>query len=168
MKIIITEEQQKTLLQSFMDEMFNGYTIEYVKDSRKVYVGNELMMIMYPTNCIMSNKILNKSKEILFYDTMMDFKEEVSKWVVNEFKVKASSEFRYSVQFRNLSGIPEPPKERKKTVRDKKPEVLKKNPSQKTTNTRWYSNFIKGAEQEKFDQKRELIKKRAEALNKKL
>ena len=129
MKIIITEGQQKSLLHTILDDMFEGAVMKYEGDARNYYVDGNLMMQVFPNNAYVDKSILEKTKDSLFYDTMNDFKDEVKKWVISTVGVKNPSWFKISLK--NLLGTPEPPKEKKKPVREKNPPKEKKTKEQR-------------------------------------
>lgn len=103
MRIIITEEQNEKLLSSLLDDLFRGRKVKYEDENRVVYVGNKLMMILDPTRAIIDNDVVDKVKEVLYYNSMKDFKEGVREWIVSRFKVIPSYEKIYGIQFKNLS-----------------------------------------------------------------
>lgn len=113
MKIIITEQQASELLTSMLEEMFDGYEIKYEGDYRNVYVNGKLMAQLGPSSGIVSLDAFNKLKDNLFFSSDRDLREEVAKWVRNEFGGK-SGIVKYGVTFKKLHGeerdIPKKPK----------------------------------------------------------
>lgn len=103
MKIIISEEQSNFLLHNLLDDMFKGYKEIYATSEEKlIYVGDKLMMIKMPTKAILSHEILEKVQNVLFYDTMKDFKDSVKSWVLNNFPVRTSAAPVYGISFKNF------------------------------------------------------------------
>jgi len=168
MKIIITEQQHSTLLSSLLDDMFKNYKLKYEGDLRNVYVDGNLLMQIGSTTANIDKTILNKTKEVLFYDSMKDFKDEVRNWVVSNFGVKKGMETLYGIQFKNLIGLPEPPKERKRVVKDKKTETPKKSEEQKKREREGYKDWVKymkDMESKAWEEKQERIRKIASKIN---
>lgn len=169
MKFIITEEQQKSLLASMLSDIFKNSNMKYEGEGRNFYVNGGLMMQVLPTKAILDNTIFEKSKEILFYDTMNDFKDAIKKWIISEIGISDRLSHRYGISFKNLLNLPEQPKERKKSVKEKKPPKEKKSDEQKKREREGYSNFLKHKkEQEELEwqQKQERIKQIANKINK--
>lgn len=103
MKIIISEEQSNFLLHDLLDDMFKGYKEIYATPEEKlIYVGDKLMMIKMPTKAILSHEIMEKVQNVLFYDTMKDFKNSVKEWVLNNFPVRTSAAPVYGISFKNF------------------------------------------------------------------
>ena len=102
MKYIITENQSKFLLHDILDKLFEGYKTIYYEDKTLVYVGDKLMMIRQPTNAILSKDIIDEVQNVLFYDSMNDFKDSVRIWVLENFPVKSSYESFYGITFKDF------------------------------------------------------------------
>jgi hypothetical protein len=103
MKYIITENQSNFLLHDILDEMFKGYKTKYVETGEMlVYVGDKLMMIKEPTKAVLSKDIVNEVQNVLFYDTMKDFKDSVRIWLLKNFPVKIGNEGLYGITFKDF------------------------------------------------------------------
>jgi hypothetical protein len=113
MKIIITEQQANELLTSMLEDMFRGYEVKFEPDHRNVYVNGKLMAQLGPSSGIVSLDAFNELKDNLFFSSDKDLKEEVAKWVRNEFGGK-SGIAKYGISFKKLHGeerdIPKKPR----------------------------------------------------------
>jgi len=149
MKIIISESQSDSILHNMLDEIFDGYIMKFEKDSRNFYVGDKLLMILSPTTATLDKTILKKLTENLFFESMKDLRDGVRDWINDNFGVRKTAEKFMGVNFSNLIGTDEPPKERKKPVREKLPPKEKKSPEQIKKERQGYSKFLKY--QKEFD-----------------
>jgi len=113
MKIIITEQQANELLTSMLEDMFRGYEVKFEPNHRNVYVNGKLMAQLGPSSGIVSLDAFNELKDNLFFSSDKDLKEEVAKWVRNEFGGK-SGIAKYGISFKKLHGeerdIPKKPR----------------------------------------------------------
>jgi hypothetical protein len=113
MKIIITEQQANELLTSMLEDMFRGYEVKFEPNHRNVYVNGKLMAQLGPSSGIVSLDAFNELKDNLFFSSDKDLKEEVAKWVRNEFGGK-SGIAKYGISFKKLHGeerdLPKKPK----------------------------------------------------------
>lgn len=113
MKIIITEHQANELVTSMLEDMFKGYEVKFEPDHRNVYVNGKLMAQLGPSSGIVSLDAFNELKDNLFFSSDKDLKEEVAKWVRNEFGGK-SGIAKYGISFKKLHGeerdIPKKPR----------------------------------------------------------
>jgi hypothetical protein len=151
MRVLMSEQESSTLLHEILDGIFDGYEIKYEGDGRNIYVDGNLFMILNPTSSVIDKTILEKIQNILYYDNMSDFKDEVRRWIIDNFGIKKSSEPRYGIQFKNLLGAPEPPKVKKIIERERKPAMPKKTREQLRKEREGYSNYLK-AQKEFEDQ----------------
>jgi hypothetical protein len=149
MKIIISESQSDSILHNMLDEIFDGHIMKFEKDSRNFYVGDKLLMILSPTTATLDKTILKKLTENLFFESMKDLRDGVRDWINDNFGVRKTAEKFMGVNFFNLIGADEPPKERKKPVREKLPPKEKKSPEQIKKERQGYSKFLKY--QKEFD-----------------
>jgi hypothetical protein len=113
MKIIITEHQANELVTSMLEDMFKGYEVKFEGDYRNIYVNGKLMAQLGPSSGIVSLDAFNELKDNLFFSSDKDLKEEVAKWVRNEFGGK-SGIAKYGISFKKLHGeerdIPKKPR----------------------------------------------------------
>ena len=117
-KYIITENQSNFLLHDILDEMFEGYTIKFVETGEMlIYVGDKLMMVKEPGRAVFSKDILDKVQNILFYDTMKDFKDSVREWLLKNFHVKSGNETLFGINFKNFDDDVKIVKHRKNKVK---------------------------------------------------
>lgn len=115
MKYIITENQSNFLLHDILDEMFEGYTTKFVETGEMlIYVGDKLMMVKEPGRAVFSKDILDEVQNVLFYDTMKDFKDSVRSWLLKNFYVKSGNETLYGIAFKDFKGPVKIVKHRKK------------------------------------------------------
>lgn len=103
MKYIITESQMNSLLSSLLDDLFSGYETKFENEDRVVYVDGKLMMMIGPNKAVVDNSVVDEVKQVLFYDTLKDFKSEVKHWIISRFGVKPGSEPFYGITFKNLN-----------------------------------------------------------------
>lgn len=119
MKIILSEEQSNFLLHDLLDDMFKGYKETYATPEEKlIYVGDKLMMIKMPTKAILSKEILDQVQNVLFYETMKDFKDAVRAWVVSNFPVKSGFVGMYGISFKDFGEKIKITKRKKNKVKD--------------------------------------------------
>lgn len=119
MKYILTEEQSNFLLHDMLDQMFKGHTEVYATPEEKlIYVGDKLLMIRMPTKAILSKDILNQVQNVLFYDTMKDFKDSVKSWVLSNFPAKSGIAGNYGISFKDFD-------EKIKVIKRRKPKETK-------------------------------------------
>jgi hypothetical protein len=113
MKIVITEQQANELVTSMLEDMFKGYEVKFETDHRNVYVNGKLMAQLGPSSGVVSLDAFNELKDNLFFSSDKDLKEEVAKWVRNEFGGK-SGIAKYGISFKKLHGeerdIPKKPR----------------------------------------------------------
>ena len=103
MKIILSEQQSNFILHDILDEMFKGHKVVYVETGEKlIYVGDKLMMVWFPTKAILSKDILNEVQNVLFYETMKDFKDSVREWLIKNFPVKTGQGPIFGITFKNF------------------------------------------------------------------
>ena len=118
MKYIITESQSNFLLHDILDEMFEGYTIKFVETGEMlIYVGDKLMMVKEPGRAVFSKDILDEVRNVLFYDTMKDFKDSVREWLLTHFHVKSGNETLFGINFKNFDDGVKIVKHRKNKVK---------------------------------------------------
>ena len=91
MKIIITEQQLGSVLESMLDDAFKGYEIVFKDNGRNIYVNGKLLAILEPT------------KGSISADIYHDLKLSISNWVNNTFGVKKGA-FKYGITFKKLQG----------------------------------------------------------------
>jgi hypothetical protein len=103
MKIIITEQQLGSVLDSMLDEIFKGYEVVYKDNGRNIYVNGKLLAILEPTKGSISSNIYHDLKDNLFYDSDKDLKLAISNWVDKTFGVKKGT-FKYGITFKKLEG----------------------------------------------------------------
>jgi hypothetical protein len=103
MKIIITEQQANELVTSMLEDMFKGYEVKFEPYYRNVYVNDKLMAQLGPSSGVVSLDAFNELKDNLFFSSDKDLKEEVAKWVRNEFGGK-SGIAKYGISFKKLHG----------------------------------------------------------------
>lgn len=105
MKFIITEQQSNFLLHDILDKIFKGHYVEHVETGESlIYVKDKLMMIKEPTKAVFSKDILDKVQNVLFYDSMKDFKDSVREWFLNNFPVRSGYEKLYGITFKDFGG----------------------------------------------------------------
>lgn len=113
MKITITEQQANELVTSMLEDMFKGYEVKFEGDHRNIYVNGKLMAQLGPSSGVVSLDAFNELKDNLFFSSDKDLKEEVAKWVRNEFGGK-SGIAKYGITFKKLHGeerdIPKKPR----------------------------------------------------------
>ena len=103
MKFIISEQQSNFILHDILDDMFKGHKEVFVGTGEKlVYVGDKLMMVWFPTKAILSKDILDEVQNVLFYDSMKDFKDSVRDWLLKNFPVKMGQGPIYGITFKNF------------------------------------------------------------------
>ena len=118
MKFIITEQQSNFLLHDMLDEMFKGHHVEHVETGESlIYVKDNLMMIKEPTKAVFSKDIIDKVQNVLFYDSMKDFKDSVREWFLNNFPVRSGYEKLYGITFKDFDGGIKVVKRRKNKVK---------------------------------------------------
>ena len=103
MKIIITEQQLGSVLESMLDDAFKGYEIVFKDNGRNIYVNGKLLAILEPTKGSISADIYHDLKNNIFYDSDKDLKLAISNWVDNTFGVKKGA-FKYGITFKKLQG----------------------------------------------------------------
>jgi hypothetical protein len=103
MKIIITEQQANEIVTTTLNDMFEGYEIKFEGDLRNIYVGENLMAQLGPTNGVVSLDVFNELKDNLFFSSDKDLREEVANWVRNKFKSK-NNIGKYGISFKKLHG----------------------------------------------------------------
>jgi hypothetical protein len=103
MKIIITEEQNKSLISTLMNELFQGYELKFENEDRVVYVNNKPIIMLGPNKAIVDNEVLHELKKVLFFDSLKDVKESIREWIINTFGIKHRGGFFYGITFKNLS-----------------------------------------------------------------
>ena len=99
MKIIITEQQLGSVLESMLDDAFKGYEIVFKDNGRNIYVNGKLLAILEPTKGSISADIYHDLKNNIFYDSDKDLKLAISNWVNNTFGVKKGA-FKYGITFK--------------------------------------------------------------------
>jgi len=143
MKIIVTESQSHPLLYNILEDIFKGYKQKYEGNVRNIYVDGNLLMVIGTTSATLDKSILNQISSVLFFENIQDIKDPIKEWIRNNFGVSNRGEINYGIKFQNLLGVPEPPKERKKPVRDKLLPEPKKSEEQIKREREGYSNFLK-------------------------
>jgi hypothetical protein len=103
MKIIITEQQLGSVLDSMLDDAFKGYEVVFKDNGRNIYVNGKLLAILEPTKGSISADIYHDLKNNLFYDSDKDLKLAISNWVDKTFGVKKGT-FKYGITFKKLQG----------------------------------------------------------------
>jgi hypothetical protein len=103
MKIIITEQQLGSVLDSMLDDAFKGYEVVFKDNGRNIYVNGKLLAILEPTKGSISADIYHDLKNNLFYDSDKDLKLAISNWVDKTFGVKKGG-FKYGITFKKLQG----------------------------------------------------------------
>ena len=103
MKIIITEQQLGSVLDSMLDDAFKGYEVVFKDNGRNIYVNGKLLAILEPTKGSISADIYHDLKNNLFYDSDKDLKLAISNWVDKTFGVKKGA-FKYGITFKKLQG----------------------------------------------------------------
>ena len=143
MKIIIVEQQVESLLHEMLNNLFKGYKMRFEDDVRNFYVGDKLLMTVKPTMAIIDKSILKRIEEVFFFQTVKDMKDEIRSWINNNFGIRKTAEKLLGVQFQNLNGEIDLPKEKKKPVRDKSLPKEKKSEEQIKREREGYSKFLK-------------------------
>ena len=103
MKIIITEQQLGSVLDSMLDEAFKGHEVVFKDNGRHIYVNGKLLAILEPTKGSISTDIYYDLKNNIFYDSDKDLKLAISNWVDKTFGVKKGT-FKYGITFKKLQG----------------------------------------------------------------
>ena len=103
MKIIITEQQLGSVLDSMLDDTFEGYEVVFKENGRNIYVNGKLMAILDANKGSISTDIYHNLKNNLFYDSDKDLKLAISDWVDKTFGVKKGG-FKYGISFKKLHG----------------------------------------------------------------
>ena len=103
MKIIITEQQLGSVLDSMLDDAFKGYEVVFKDNGRNIYVNGKLLAILEPTKGSISADIYHDLKNNLFYDSDKDLKSAISDWVDKTFGRKKGG-FKYGISFKKLHG----------------------------------------------------------------
>ena len=103
MKIIITEQQLGSVLDSMLDDTFEGYEVVFKDNGRNIYVNGKLLAILEPTKGTISADIYHDLKNNIFYDSDKDLKLAISDWVDKTFGVKKGG-FKYGISFKKLHG----------------------------------------------------------------
>lgn len=103
MKIIITEQQLGSVLDSMLDDTFEGYEVVFKENGRNIYVNGKLMAILDANKGSLSTDIYHNLKNNLFYDSDKDLKLAISDWVDKTFGVKKGG-FKYGISFKKLHG----------------------------------------------------------------
>ena len=103
MKIVLTEQQLDSVLESMLDDAFKGYEVVFKDNSRNIYVNGKLLAILEPTKGSISADIYHDLKNNLFYDSDKDLKSAISDWVNKTFGVKKGG-FKYGISFKKLQG----------------------------------------------------------------
>ena len=115
MKIIITEQQLGSVLDSMLDDAFKGYEVVFKDNGRNIYVNGKLMATLEANKGSLSADIYHDLKDNLFYDSDKDLKLAISDWVDKTFGVKKGG-FKYGISFKKLHGdekdIPKKPRPR--------------------------------------------------------
>ena len=88
MKIVLTEQQLGSVLESMLDDTFKGYEVVFKDNGRNIYVNCKLMAILEPTKGSISADIYHDLKNNLFYDSDKDLKSAISDWVDKTCGVK--------------------------------------------------------------------------------
>ena len=103
MRIILTEQQIGSVLDSMLDDAFKGYEVVFKDNGRNIYVNGKLLAILEPTKGSISADIYHDLKNNLFYDSDKDLKSAISDWVDKTFGVKKVG-FKYGISFKKLQG----------------------------------------------------------------
>lgn len=103
MKIVITEQQNESLLSTLLNELFQDYEVRFENEDRVVYLNDKPMILLGPTKAVIDNQVLEEVKKVLFYDSMKDFKEAIREWITNTFGIKQGGGHFYGITFKNLS-----------------------------------------------------------------
>ena len=103
MKIVLTEQQLGSVLDSMLDDTFKGYEVVFKDNGRNIYVNGKLLAILEPTKGSISADIYHDLKNNLFYDSDKDLKSAISDWVDKTFGVKKGG-FKYGISFKKLHG----------------------------------------------------------------
>ena len=103
MRIILTEQQIGSVLDSMLDDAFKGYEVVFKDNGRNIYVNGKLLAILEPTKGSISADIYHDLKNNLFYDSDKDLKSAISDWVNKTFGVKKVG-FKYGISFKKLQG----------------------------------------------------------------
>jgi hypothetical protein len=103
MKIVLTEQQLDSVLESMLDDAFKGYEVVFKDNGRNIYVNGKLLAILEPTKGSISADIYHDLKNNLFYDSDKDLKSAISDWVNKTFGVKKGG-FKYGISFKKLHG----------------------------------------------------------------
>jgi len=103
MKIVLTEQQLGSVLESMLDDTFKGYEVVFKDNGRNIYVNGKLLAILEPTKGSISADIYHDLKNNLFYDSDKDLKSAISDWVDKTFGVKKGG-FKYGISFKKLHG----------------------------------------------------------------
>ena len=115
MRIILTEQQIGSVLDSMLDDAFKGYEVVFKDNGRNIYVNGKLLAILESTKGSISADIYHDLKNNLFYDSDKDLKSAISDWVDKTFGVKKGG-FKYGISFKKLQGdekdIPKKPRPR--------------------------------------------------------
>ena len=115
MRIILTEQQLGSVLDSMLDDIFKGYEVVFKENGRNIYVNGKLMATLEANKGSLSADIYHDLKDNLFYDSDKDLKLAISDWVDKTFGVKKGG-FKYGISFKKLHGdekdIPKKPRPR--------------------------------------------------------
>lgn len=115
MRIILTEQQLGSVLDSMLDDAFKGYEVVFKDNGRNIYVNGKLMATLEANKGSLSADIYHDLKDNLFYDSDKDLKLAISDWVDKTFGVKKGG-FKYGISFKKLHGdekdIPKKPRPR--------------------------------------------------------
>ena len=103
MKIVLTEQQLGSVLDSMLDDTFKGYEVVFKDNGRNIYVNGKLLAILEPTKGSISADIYHDLKNNLFYDSDKDLKSAISDWVDKTFGRKKGG-FKYGISFKKLHG----------------------------------------------------------------
>jgi len=71
-------------------------------------------MVKEPGRAVFSKDILDEVQNVLFYDTMKDFKDSVRAWLLKNFHIKSGNETLYGIDFKDFKGPVKIVKHRKK------------------------------------------------------
>jgi hypothetical protein len=103
MRIVLTEQQLGSVLESMLEDAFKGYEVVFKDNGRNIYVNGKLLAILEPTKGSISADIYHDLKNNLFYDSDKDLKLAISDWVDKTFGVKKGA-FKYGITFKKLQG----------------------------------------------------------------
>ena len=103
MRIILTEQQLGSVLDSMLDDIFKGYEVVFKENGRNIYVNGKLMATLEANKGSLSADIYHDLKDNLFYDSDKDLKLAISDWVDQTFGVKKGG-FIYGISFKKLQG----------------------------------------------------------------